>query len=347
MKISNRQLLTPRLQQNTRPRPVRHWLPSACYWIWGALVVSSLALSTGCKKSEAGTSSAASAPQKQFVIGMSQCNLGEPWRVQQDADIKAAAAKHPELKVIFKDAQNDTLRQIYGIEEFVQQEVNLIIVSPKETQPLTAPVAQAMAAGIPVIVLDRRILGTNYTCFIGGDNKQIGYAAGKWIVQALHGKGNVVELMGLMTTTPGQQRHLGFREAIAGTDVQVIFRADMQWLQSVARMEMESALDRFPHIDLVFAANDDGAHGGYLAAQAEGRAKDMLFVGIDGLPQEGVVWVQQGILNATFQYPTGGAEAIAEASKILHGEEVPKDIVLGSRMFDQANVDQGGQPIQY
>ena len=346
MKISNRQRLIPRLQQNTRPRPVRHWLPSARYWILSALVVSALVLSTGCKKSGVGASSDNSAPQKQFVIGMSQCNLGEPWRVQQDADIRAAAAKHPELKVIFKDAQNDTLRQIYEIEEFVRQKVNLIIVSPKETQPLTTPVARAMAAGIPVIVLDRRILGTNYTCFIGGDNKQIGYAAGKWIVQALHGKGNVVELMGLMTTTPGQQRHLGFREAIAGTDVHVIFKADMQWLQSVARMEMESALDRLPNIDLVFAANDDGAHGAYLAAQAEGRAKDMLFVGIDGLPQEGVVWVQQGILNATFQYPTGGAEAIAEASKILHGEEVPKDIVLGSRMFDKANVGQGGQPIQ-
>jgi ribose transport system substrate-binding protein len=346
MKISTRQRLSPRLQQNTRPRQARHWLPGAHHWVLGALVVSSLALSTGCKKSGAETGGAASAPQEQLVIGMSQCNLGEPWRVQQNADIKAAAAKLPELKVIFKDAQNDTLRQIYGIEEFVRQKVDLIIVSPKETQPLTTPVARAMAAGIPVIVLDRRILGTNYTCFIGGDNKQIGYAAGKWIVQALHGKGNVVELMGLMTTTPGQQRHLGFREAIAGTDVKVIFKADMQWLQSVARMEMESALDRLPHIDLVFAANDDGAHGAYLAAQAEGRAKDMLFVGIDGLPQEGAAWVRQGILNATFQYPTGGAEAIAEASIILHGETVPKEIVLGSRMFDKANVDQGGQPIQ-
>lgn len=346
MKLPNRPQLPPRLPQDSRPRPARNRRLSARYWILAALAVSALALSAGCKRSGAEAGNAASASQKQFVIGMSQCNLGEPWRVQQDADIKAAAAKHPELKVIFKDAQNDTLRQIYEIEEFVRQNVNLIIVSPKETQPLTAPVARAMAAGIPVIVLDRRILGTNYTCFIGGDNKQIGYAAGKWIVQALHGKGNVVELMGLMTTTPGQQRHLGFREAIAGTDVQVIFRADTQWLQSVAQMEMESALDRFPRIDLVFAANDDGAHGAFLAAQAEGRAKDMLFVGIDGLPQEGVAWVKQDILNVTFQYPTGGAEAIDEALKILQGENVAKDIVLGSRMFDKVNVAQGGQPIQ-
>ena len=99
------------------------------------------------------------APQKQFTIGMSQCNLGEPWRVQMNADIAAAAAKHPELKVIFKDAQNDTLQQRAQIEEFVSAKVDLLIISPKEAQPLTEPVARAMDAGIPVIVLDRRLLG--------------------------------------------------------------------------------------------------------------------------------------------------------------------------------------------
>lgn len=335
------------MHQNPTVHQRGHGYLTPCQLL-GLLLVPVLIFFTGCKKSgeaAAPNSSQSSATAKKFTIGMSQCNLGEPWRVQQNADIKAAAAKHPELNVIFKDAQNDTLKQIYQLGEFVQQKVNLIIVSPKETQPLTGPVAQAIEAGIPVIVLDRRILGTNYTCFIGGDNKAIGYAAGKWIAQALHGKGNVVELMGLMTTTPGQQRHVGFREAIAGTDIHVIFEADMQWLQSVARMEMESALDRYQNINLVFAANDDGAHGAYLAAQATARAKGMMFVGIDGLPQEGVAWVKQGILDATFQYPTGGAEAIDEALKILHGEKVPKNIVLGSRMFDKSNVEQGGQPV--
>ncbi|MDE3067082.1 MAG: substrate-binding domain-containing protein [Verrucomicrobiota bacterium] len=311
-----------------------------------AAVVSAMILSIGCKRSGPSAPANSATPHKQFIIGMSQCNLGEPWRVQMNADIRTAAAKHPELKVIFKDAQNDTLKQIYQLEEFVQQKVNLIIISPKEAQPLTGPVARAMEAGIPVIVLDRRLLGTNYTCFIGANNKKIGYAAGKWIVNALQGKGQVVELMGLMTSTPGQDRHAGFREAIAGTGIQILFEADMQWLEPNARMEMESALDRFSHIDLVFAANDDGAHGAYLAAKAAGRAGEMKFVGIDALPQEGIAWVKQGILDATFQYPTGGAEAVEMALKILHGENVPKDIQLGSRMFDKANVDQGGQPIQ-
>ena len=116
-----------------------------------------------------------------YTIGMSQCNLGEPWRVQMNEDIRAAAAQHPELKVVFNDAQNDTLKQRAQVEEFVSAKVDLLIISPKEAQPLTEPVARAFEAGIPVIVLDRAVLGNKFTCFIGADNKKIGQAAGQWI----------------------------------------------------------------------------------------------------------------------------------------------------------------------
>jgi ribose transport system substrate-binding protein len=311
-------------------------------------VSANLAVLTGCSKSEPvnpqPASASAPAP-KVYTIGMSQCNLGEPWRVEMNARIKAAADKHPNLKVIFKDAQNDTLQQRAHVEEFVSAGVDLIIISPKEAQPLTEPVARAMDAGIPVIVLDRRLLGDKYTCFIGADNKKIGRAAGQWIVKKLGGKGNVVELKGLMTSTPGQDRDSGFREGIAGSNIKVIFEADMKWLEPDARTEMESALARFSKIDLVYAHNDPGAHGAYLAAQAAGREKEMLFVGIDALPQEGVAYVKQGILSATFQYPTGGEEAIDTALKILKGEKVPKEIVLGSRIFTPENVDKGGDPL--
>ena len=152
-----------------------------------------------------------------FTIGMSQCNLGEPWRVQMNADVAAAAGKHPNLKVQFKDAQNDTLKQRAHVEEFVEAGVDLIIISPKEAVPLTEPVGKAIDAGIPVIVLDRAIVGDKYTCFIGADNVKIGQAAGKWLVERLGGKGNVVELKGLMTSTPGQDRHKGFRDARSPT----------------------------------------------------------------------------------------------------------------------------------
>ena len=278
-----------------------------------------------------------------WTIGMSQCNLGEPWRVQMNADITKAAERHPEISVTYKDAQNDNLRQVAHLEEFVRAGVNLIIISPKEAAPLTRPVADAYGKGIPVIVLDRKVLGDKYTCFIGADNRKIGKAAGRWIATLLGGKGKVVELKGLMTSIPGQDRNSGFREGIKGTQIDVVFEADMKWLEPNARKEMESALARFPSIDLVYGHNDPAAHGAYLAAKAAGRTGAMAFVGIDGLPQEGQMYVKQGILSACFEYPTGGREAIEAALSILNGKTVPREITLPSRVYTRDNIDKGGE----
>ena len=285
-------------------------------------------------------------PQKNTktkIIGMSQCNLGEPWRVQMNEDVRKAAEKIPNLKVVFKDAQNDSLRQVSQIEEFINANVDAIIVSPKEAAPLTPPIAAAYKKGIPIIVLDRRILGDKYTCFIGADNKKIGKAAGEWIVKKLGGKGNIVELKGLMTSTPGQDRHSGFRNGIKGSDLNIVFDVDMKWLEPEARKEMESALAVYKNIDLVYAHNDPGAHGAYLAAKAAGKEKDLLFVGIDGLPQEGQMYVKKGILSASFEYPTGGKEAVDAVMDIFKGQKPEKEITIKSRVFTKENIDKGGE----
>ncbi len=283
------------------------------------------------------------AQKSTWTIGMSQCNLGEPWRVQMNADMKKAAEGHPGMKIIFKDAQNDNLRQRAHIEEFVRAGVDAILVSPKEAAPLTGPVRDAYKKGIPVIVIDRRVLGEDYTCFIGADNKKIGRAAGKWIAEKMGGNGNVVELKGLMTSTPGQDRHSGFREAIQQTKIAVVFEADMKWLEPNARKEMESALARFEKIDVVYAHNDPGAHGAYLAAKSGARESTILFVGIDALPHEGQMYVRQGILGASFEYPTGGKNAVETALDILNGKKVAKEITLPSRVFTKENIERGGE----
>ncbi len=311
--------------------------------IWLAWAVLCLVSSCSQKQASSEKKADAETPPPKWTIGMSQCNLGEPWRVQMNLDIQNAAEKHPEIKIVFKDAQNDSLKQRSQIEEFINAGVDLIIVSPKEAAPLTPPIAAAYQKGIPVIVLDRRVLGDQYTCFIGADNKRIGRSAGKWILERLGGSGKVVELKGLMTSTPGQDRNSGFREGIKGSNVEVIFEADMKWLEPEARKEMESALARFQRIDLVYAHNDPGAHGAYLAARAAGREKDILFVGIDALPHEGQVYVKQGLLAASFEYPTGGREAVEIVLKILSGGQVEKEITLSSRVFTAANITQGGE----
>lgn len=274
-----------------------------------------------------------SSSSQAWTIGMSQCNLGEPWRVQMNADIKKAADQHDNLDVIYLDAQNDSLKQKSQVEELVTAGIDLLIISPKEAAPLTRPVAEAYKAGIPVIVLDRKVLGDDYTCYISADNRKIGKEAGTWIKETLEPGANIVELKGLMTSTPGQDRHAGFREAIEGAGFNIIFEADTQWLEPNAKREMESALSRFDDIDLVYAHNDPAAHGAWLAAKAAGREKDIIFVGIDGLAHEGQVYVKQGILAASFEYPTGGGVAIDTALQILNGKDVPKEIVLDSGVY--------------
>jgi ABC-type sugar transport system, periplasmic component len=294
--------------------------------VFALLLAAACLLQTGCPDSGA-------KDETKFTIGMSQCNLGEPYRVQMDEDIRQAAKAYPEIKVVFKDAERDASRQRSQVEEMISAKYDLIIISPLEAAPLTAPVAKAIDAGIPVIVLDRAVNGDKYTCFIGADNRVIGEEAGRWIKETLSGKGKIVELRGQVTSVPGIDRHEGFLKGIEGSDLEVIFEADMEWLEDKAKKEMESALARYKEIDLVYAHNDPAAHGAYLAAKAAGREGEMKFVGVDALPQEGQMYVKQGLLDATFLYPTGGKEAVETAMKILKGEEVEKKIVLPTQIF--------------
>lgn len=316
-----------------------NWKPNSA----ALCVLALIACSSETRVGHAGTT------DDPWVIGMSQCNLGEPWRVQMDADVRAAAQSHDNLRVIFKDAQNESLTQRAQVEEFVEQGVDLIIISPKEAAPLTRPVAEAYQRGIPVIVLDRAVQGDQFTTFIGADNVRIGREAGRWIRERLGGVGKIVELKGLMTSVPGQDRNQGFLQGLElehNPGLEIVFTGEMQWLEPNARREMESALTTNAEIDVVYAHNDPGAHGAWLAARAVGRENEMLFVGIDALPHEGQQYVAQGIMDATFLYPTGGAEAIDVALQILNGNEVPKLTVLGTRLFTPENVGDGGEPIE-
>jgi len=265
------------------------------------------------------------------VIGFSQANLGEPWRVAMNAQVVERAADFPDLDFVYADAQQDNAKQVADVENFLRQKIDLLIISPNEAKPLTPVVKRAFDAGIPVIVLDREIEGESYTTFIGANNRQIGFAAGEYAATLLKGKGNVVEIKGLPGSTPARDRSEGFRAAIAKyPDIHIVHDPVANWLREEAMTQMESALAANAHIDLVYAHNDPMAVGAYLAAKAKGRDKEMLFIGIDGLPgiDGGQQAVKDGKLAATFVYPTGGREAVETAVKILKGETVPHRITL-------------------
>lgn len=273
--------------------------------------------------------------EKKFVIGMAQCNLGEPWRVAMNDQIAAAAANYPMLEVIFSDAAQDNSKQIADIENFIQMGVDLIITSPNEAKPLTNVVKRAYEAGIPVILLDRKIEGDTYTQFIGADNVLIGKACGEYIADVLLPEGGkICEIKGLEGTSAGVERHEGFRAGIAKNDkIEVVAMNNADWLREKAITVAEEMLQTNDDVDLFFCHNDPMAEGAYIAAKNAGLEKDILFVGIDALPTPdgGIKSVIDGRLSLTMVYPTGGKEAIESAYQLLvEGKELVKEIVLGT-----------------
>ncbi|MFN8579951.1 MAG: substrate-binding domain-containing protein [Gemmatimonadaceae bacterium] len=273
-----------------------------------------------------------------FLIGFSQANLGEPWRVAMNAEVEKRAKDYPDLEFVYADAQQDNAKQVADVENFLRQKIDLLIISPNEAKPLTPVVRRAFEAKIPVIVLDREIEGDSYTTFIGANNREIGKAAGEFAAKVLNGKGDIVEIKGLPGSTPARDRSDGFREAIAAfPGIKIIHDPVANWLREEAVTQMEAALAAHPHIDLVYAHNDPMAVGAYLAAKAKGRDAEMKFIGIDGLPglDGGEQAVKDGKLAATFVYPTGGTEAVDIAAKILKGETVPHRITLPTRTISK------------
>jgi ribose transport system substrate-binding protein len=285
---------------------------------------------------------AAVAEEKKFVIGMSQCNLGEPWRVAMNAQIAAAAAEYPQFEVIFADAAQDNSKQIADIENFIQMGVDLIITSPNEDKPLTNVVKRAFEAGIPVILLDRRIEGDTYTQFIGADNVLIGRECGKYVAEVLLPEGGkVCEIKGLEGTSAGVDRDTGFREGIAeNTKIEIIAENNADWLREKAITVAEEMLQVNDEIDLFYCLNDPMAEGAFIAAKNAGREKDILFVGIDGLPTPdgGIKSVLDGRLSLSMVYPTGGKEAIESAYALLvEGKTLEKEVTLGTQAITPEN----------
>jgi ribose transport system substrate-binding protein len=103
---------------------------------------------------------------------------------------------------------------------------------------------------------------------------------------------------------------------------------------------MATALKANEKIDLVYAHNDPLAYNAYLAAKDGGREKAIKFLGIDAIPNEGVVWVQKGQLTATFLYATPGAEGVRQGLKLMKGEKIPHQITLPTMTIDASNVAQ-------
>lgn len=274
-----------------------------------------------------------------FRIGVAQCS-DDSWRHKMNDEILREAMFYDGVSVEIRSAGDDNNKQAEDVHYFIDKGVDLLIISANEAAPMTPIVEEAYQKGIPVILVDRKILSDKYTAYISADNYEIGRAVGNYIASRLQGKGNIVELTGLSGSTPAMERHQGFMAAITHyPDIKLIDKADAAWEQEPAEIEMDSMLQRHPKIDAVYAHNDRIAPGAYKAAKKVGREKEMIFVGIDALPGKGngLELVLDSVLDATFIYPTNGDKVMQLAMNILEKKPYPRETVMNTAVVDGTN----------
>lgn len=293
-----------------------------CAWIGGFCL---LFLSVACSRKEA-----------DYTIAVSQCSEDD-WRAQMNKEILREALFYPGVNIEVYQAHDDNVRQIQDIESLIKKKVDLLIVAPNEAEAITPVIEKVYDAGIPVILVDRKINSEKYTAYVGADNYEIGRRAGECIADRLKGKGRVIEIAGLKGSTPAVERHRGMVEALkAAPDVQVIASVEAGWFQQKAGEVMDSLLDVYPQVDLVFAQNDRMAIGAYEKARQKKRAGQIAFVGVDAVT-DGVESVAGGRLDATFIYPTGGDKVMQVAMAILRGEPYQRENILSTALVNRAN----------
>lgn len=292
------------------------------------IYVAIIVLLTGC----------AQKPRK-FVIGVSQCSE-DIWRDKLNDELKMGEYLNDSLIVKLASSNDDNVLQNKQVNQFIDEGVDLLIVSPNQLSAISKSVERAYDKGIPVILYDRKTNSDKYTAFIGCDNYTIGKSMGTFIAQQLQGKGRIVEISGLEGSSPALERHRGFMDAIKPyPGLQVVASEEGNWKEEGGIQAMKRILKQTQDFDYVFAHNDCLAWGAYVAARQMRVKRNYKYTGVDGLATEGggLELVRDGIFEASYLYPTKGDEVIALAMKILKHQPYERDNYLSTSIITQAN----------
>ena len=261
--------------------------------------------------------------------------LDDAWREAMINDMRIEASNYDDMEIIIKDAQNNNETQIQQIRDLIRQKVDVLIISPYQSEPITAVAEEAYRAGIPTIITDRKVNTDQYTSFVGANNYEIGLAAGNYAANYLPPNAIILEIWGLTQTSPAQERHKGFVDALREREDLSFRKIEGQWLVDTARMELRK-LEHPEQIDFVYAHNDMMAIAAreYFMAWDSIRGRDLRIIGVDAVAGAGLEAVEDGRINASFLYPTGGEQVIRTAMRIIQGEPVDKFIPLRTAPVD-------------
>ena len=276
---------------------------------------------------------------KKFVIGVSQCSE-DIWRDKLNDELKMGEYLNDSIIVKLASSNDDNVLQNKQVNQFIDEGVDLLIVSPNQLSAISKSVERAYDKGIPVILYDRKTNSDKYTAFIGCDNYTIGKSMGTFIAQQLQGKGRIVEISGLEGSSPALERHRGFMDAIKPyPGLQVVASEEGNWKEEGGIQAMKRILKQTQDFDYVFAHNDRLAWGAYVAARQMRVKRNYKYTGVDGMATEGggLELVRDGIFEASYLYPTKGDEVIALAMKILKHQPYERDNYLSTSIITQAN----------
>lgn len=278
---------------------------------------------------------------KKFVIGVSQCSE-DIWRDKLNDELKMGEYLNDSIIVKLASSNDDNVLQNKQVNQFVDEGVDLIIVSPNQLSAISKAVERAYDKGIPVILYDRKTNSDKYTAFIGCDNYMIGKSMGSFIAHQLKGKGRIVEICGLEGSSPAMERHRGFMDAIKPyPGIQVVASEGGDWKEESAIKAMKSILQKTQDFDYVYAHNDRLAWGAYVAARQMGLEHKYKYTGVDGMATEGggLELVRDGVFEASYLYPTKGDEVLALAMKVLTKKPYQKDNYLSTSIITKANAE--------
>lgn len=279
---------------------------------------------------------------QEFVIGFSQCIGSDLWRKGMLEEMRMELSLHPDANFIYADADGNSKKQVGQVKKMLEQNIDLLIISPNEAQPLTQVVEDAYKKGIPVIVIDRKTASSLYTAYVGADNYQIGKMAAEYIGAALKAKGNVIEVMGLPGSSPTIERQRGFAGGLKPfKELRISKEVYGDWLKPNAEAELRKIQPELHSATVIFAHNDVMASGAREIARKLNLKSDLKIIGVDALSGKGagLEMVSNGIIDASVLYPTGGKEAISTAFKILNKEPFSKENNLASLVIDASNVE--------
>ena len=276
-----------------------------------------------------------------YVIGVSQCSDDE-WRYQLNAELMREMAFHPEVRMEIVSAYGNNDKQISDIEDFIRRQVDAIIVAPNEADAITPVVEKAYDAGIPVILVDRMIKSDKYTAYIGADNYDIGLRAGEYVKSCIKGDHSVkiLEISGMRASTPAEERHNGFEDALHYVEGAQVRYIEADWTYDVAFRKFSQMIISDKWVpDIIFAHNDVMAKGAYAAAVNAGFEKDIILVGVDALCGNGlgVDLVNDGVLDASLVYPTGGYKVAQLTMAVLEGTPYAREISLSTEIVTASN----------